>query len=291
MKVNLLLNELSKGMWAMSLEGLYFWAPLAQKLRMGEELKFEFEAGSLLTVFDKNRRIVQPDEDGNYDVPKGSVGVIYMVGVLIKYGDYCMHGADDIVKALDFIESNKNFVGAVVYVDGPGGAVTAIPPFQAFGLRRKKPYVALYEQCCSAHLFTVYSFVDYVMAENDLSANIGSLGITISLRDDSKYLENMGIIKHDIYPEESKDKNLAFRLALEGKYEMIQKEMMAPLAIKFQNVAKAARPNLVEAPGVLTGKTFYTDQAIEFGLTDAVGNMADAMNRVEMLSEMKSLYN
>jgi protease-4 len=290
MKVNLLLNELSKGMWAMSLEGMMFWAPIANKIRMREELNFDFKPGALLTVFDKNRRIVQPDEDGNYNVPKGSIGVVNMVGVLVKHGDICMHGADDIVRALDFIESNPNFKAGVVYMDGPGGAVTAISPFVAFGLRRKKVYVGLYEQCCSAHLYAMYSFTDYVMAENDLSANIGSLGITISLLDDSEYLAKMGIKRHDIYPEESKDKNLAFRLALEGKYEMITTEMMAPLAIKFQNVARAKRPKLKEAPGVLTGKTFYTDKAIEYGLTDSQGSLADAMDRAEMLSEMKSLY-
>jgi protease-4 len=291
MQVNRLLNEVAKGMWAMRLEGLAYWAPMANKLMAGEELKLDISPGVLLTVFDENNREVKPDENGQYQVPKNSVAVVNMEGPLIKYGDWCMYGSDDIVRALDFVESNPNFLGAVAYIDGPGGGVTAIAPFISFGARRKKPYVGLYEQCCSAHLYGMVSFVDHVMAENELSANIGSCGIVLSMRDDKAYLETLGFKFHEVYPDESKDKNLPIRLALEGKYDLIKKEMLSPPAIKFQNAVVAGRPNLKkDAPGVLTGKVFYTDQALEVGLTDSVGSLNDAIDRVRMLSEMRSLY-
>jgi protease-4 len=292
MKSNPLLNDIAKGAWAMSFEGMSFWAPVAHRLMAGEQLKLELNAGSLVTVFDSNNKIVRPDEDGNIeDVPPGSVAVINVVGALIKYGDWCMYGSDDIVRALDMVEANPNYIGAVAYFDGPGGGVSAIPPFISFGLRRKKPYVGLYEQCCSAHLYAMNSFCDYVMAENDLSATIGSIGVVLSFKDNRKYLESIGFVFHEIYPDESKDKNLAFRLALEGKYEMIKKEMMSPLAIKFQNATINSRPNLKkDVPGVITGKTFFTEEAIEYGLTDSMGSLSDAIERVRISSEMKSLY-
>jgi protease-4 len=290
MKSNPLLNDISKGVWAMSFEGLAFWAPIAHKLMAGEQLKLDINPGALMTVYDKDNRVVSPDEDGFMEVPPGSVAVINIVGALIKHGDWCMYGADDIVKALDAVESNPNYIGAVAYFDGPGGGVSAIPPFISFGVRRKKPYVGLYEQCCSAHLYAMYSFVDHVMAENDLSATIGSCGVVLSFKDNRKYLESLGFKFHEIYPDESEDKNLAIRLALEGKYDMIKKEMLSPLAVKFQNAVKAARPNLKDVPGVLTGKTFFTDQAIEHGMADSIGSLADAINRVRIQSEMNSLY-
>lgn len=273
----------------MSFQGLSFWAPIANNLIAGQEVKIDINPGALLSVYDKNNKIVAPDEDGIvHDVPPGSVAAINVIGVLIKYGDYCMYGADDIVAALQRVEANPNFIGAVVYFDGPGGGVSAIPPFIAFGARRTKPYVGLYEQCCSAHLYSMYSFVDHVMAENDLSATIGSIGVVLSFRDNKKYLESIGITTHEVYPDESEDKNLAFRLALEGKYEMIKSEMLSPLAIKFQDAVKAARPKLKNEPGVLTGKTFFTEQAIEFGLVDSMGTMEAAIERVRMMAEMKS---
>lgn len=274
----------------MSFEGMSFWAPLANKLMSGEKLALNLNSNSLITTLDKNNRPVKPDETGYVDVPEGSVAIINIVGVLIKYGDWCTYGSEEIVAALQEVENNPNYVGAVAYFDGPGGGVTAIPPFIRFGVQKKKIYVGLYEQCCSAHLYAMYSFVDHVMAENDLSAHLGSCGIVLSFKDNRKYLESLGFVFHEIYPDESEDKNKAFRLALEGKYDLIKKEMLSPLAIKFQNAVKAARPNLIEAPGVLTGKTFFTEQALEYRLADSSGSMSDAIDRVRILSEMKSLY-
>lgn len=286
-----LLNDISKGTWAITFAGLSFWAPMGQKLITGQGLDLKIEKDALVTVFDKNRRVVRADEDGVLDVPPGSVAVVDMIGLLIKHGDYCMYGADDIIAALDEVEANPNYVGAVLYVDGPGGGVNAIPPFISFGLRRKKPYVGLYEQCCSAHLYSMYQAVDHVMAENSLSATIGSCGVMLSFMDNRKFLESIGYKMHEIYPDESEDKNLAVRLAYEGKYDLIKKEMLSPLAIKFQDAVKSARPNLKsDVAGVLTGKVFYTDDALEYGLTDSMGSLSDAIDKVIMLSEMKSLY-
>lgn len=289
MKSSPLLNDIAKGIWGMSFDGFSFWVPIADKLMRGEQIKLDINAGSLLTVIDKEDKEVMPYEEGKYEVPEGSVAIVNMVGVLIKHGDYCVYGSDDIVRALEFVESEKNFIGAVAYIDGPGGGVSAIPPFVAFGQRKRKTYVGLYDQNCSAHLYSSLSFVDHMMAENDISATIGSCGVVLSFRDNRKYLESLGWKSHEIYPEESEDKNLAFRLALEGKYEKIKKEMLSPLAVKFQNAVKAARPRLkANVPGVLTGKTFFTEEAIEVGLTDSMGTMQDAINRVRMLHEMKN---
>ena len=140
---------------------------------------------------------------------------------------------------------------------------------------RKKPLVALYDGCCSAHLYSMYGTrPDYVMAENDISATIGSIGVVISFADNRKYLSEKGFELHEIYADESSDKNLAFKLALEGKYEKIKEEMLNPLARKFQNDVMLFRPNLKkEVPGVLTGKTFFTDEALEIGFADGVGSL------------------
>ncbi|MHA3788318.1 S49 family peptidase [Flavobacterium hauense] len=278
-------------MWGITFEALSTWAPIAQKIMSGAVLELDLKPGALLTVFDKNKRIVSPDENGHLEVPPGSVAVVDMVGILIKYGDWCTNGATEIVAVLDEIEANPNYIGYVLYGDGPGGAVNAISPFVSFGLRRKKPSVGLYEQLCSAHLYAMLQCVDHLMAENDLSATIGSVGVVLSFKDNRKFLESLGYVIHEIYPDESEDKNLALRLALEGKYDMIKKEMLSPLAIKFQNAVVDTRPKLKKnAPGVLTGKTFYTDQAIEYGLVDSKGSLSDAIDMVHIRHEMKSLF-
>jgi protease-4 len=291
MKINPLVQELSRGLWAMSFEGLNFWGPIAHKILTRETIDNKIKPNAILSVFDSRGQMVARDQDGGINAPKGSVAVIDIKGALLKEGDWCSYGAVEIVNALKAADDNPNIVGSVAYFDGPGGSVSAIAPFVAFGKTKKKPIVGLYDQCCSAHLYAMYSMCDYVIAENDISAVIGSCGIVLSFADNREYLEKLGYKFHEVYPEESKDKNQAFALALEGKYDMIKKEMLSPLAIKFQDAVKAARPNLkLDEPGIITGKTFFTDHAIDIGLTDSKGTLNDAIERVKILSEMNSLY-
>ena len=79
---------------------------------------------------------------------------------------------------------------------------------------------------------------------------------------------------------------MAVKLALEGKYELITTEHLSPLAIQFQNAVREACPNLKEEIGVLTGKTFGADKALEYGMIDAIGSLDQAINRLHILSEL-----
>lgn len=286
-----LLNDIAQGKWMMSFDALASYSRIASKIANGENFDFIKNTKSLLSVYDNNGQRVLPEQNGSINAPKGSVAVIKIEGVLIKESDYCTQGAVDIVKELEAANNNPNIIAIVAYFNGPGGSVSAIPPFLDFANFKKKPIVGLYDQCCSAHLYSMLAISDHVMAENSLSATIGSVGVVLSFVDNRKYLEEKGYVFHEIYPEESKNKNESFLLALEGKYDMIKKEMLSPLAVKFQEAVKKARPNLIEKDGVLTGNTFYTDKALELKLIDGVGNLQQAMNVARMMSEMKTLYN
>ena len=283
-----LLYELSRGVWAMSLEGLKFWGPIANKIMLGEAftLNGEKEPNSLISFIDENGDSIRRGENGQTVIPPNSVAIVDMVGAIIKYGDWCTYGALEIVDALRAADNHPNVIGTVLNVDGPGGSVSAIAPFVEFGKTKKKPVVGLYDQCCSAHLYSMLSCVDHVMASNDISATIGSVGVVLSWTENKKMLEKMGYVFHEVYPEESETKNEAFRLAMDGEYELIKKEMLSPLAINFQNAVKKYRPNLkLDEPGLLTGKTFFTDKALETGLADSLGSLTRAMQVVTILSE------
>jgi protease-4 len=99
----------------------------------------------------------------------------------------------------------------------------------------------------------------------------------------------MGIKFHDIYADQSGDKNKIYKLALEGKYDAIKQEHLNPIAIKFQEAVKANRPNLKEEPGVLTGKTFPADKAVEYGMIDSIGSMREAITMLQMMTELNQV--
>lgn len=285
-----LLSEIAKSVWMISPQGYQFWAPFADRLLNREKIELPArEQIDMLSVFDKNLKPVQRDANGNYNnVPKGSVAMVSISDVLVKNSDWCITGSVDIVKQLQAIEGNSNIVGTVAYFDGPGGSVSAISPFLDFMQKKTKPIVGLYDMCCSAHLYSMLAVSDHIMAENDLSSNIGSVGVMISLIDNREQLKQNGKERHDIYSNFSSEKNLAFRMAMDGDYEAIKTEMLDPIAVKFQDFVKMKRPNLVtKTPGLLTGKTFGAGDALDAKLIDSVGNLERAMLMVQALAEIK----
>jgi protease IV len=286
MQVNKLLMDIMRSEWLMSFEGLTAYAPIAHKIISGESLDIGNKTNAIITILDDNGKKVQKDENNKMIVPAGSVAVIDMIGPVIKYGDFCTYGADEIVNALKMADANPNIIGTVFNVDGPGGSVSAIGPFMDFGANKKKPVIALADQACSLHYWSMCAVADYKMADNNVSAQFGSVGVVSSFADNRKYLENLGYVFHEIYPKESEHKNEAFRLAMDGKYDMIKEEHLSPIAIKFQNAVRAACPNLKEELGVLTGKTFNAEKAVEYGMIDAIGSMDQAIQRLHVMSEL-----
>lgn len=293
MKFNRLALELQRGLWAINPDALSIFGPLAYNIVNGKnEIVENLKPHSCLSYYDNSLNKIKADEDGFVNVPEGSIAVVEMVGVLIKYGDWCTYGADDIVLALEIADNHPNVIGTILKIDGPGGSVSSIGPFVEFGKNKKKPVVGLYDQACSAHLWAMLAVCDHVMADNNISSQVGSIGVVLSWMDNKKYLEDLGYEFHEVYPEESKHKNEAARLAMEGKYDMIKQEMLSPMAIKFQNFVKSKRPNLkTNVTGVLTGKTFGADEALDLGFIDSVGSMKSAREMITILSELNTINN
>jgi protease-4 len=273
----------------MSFEGLLAYMPLAHKIMKGKNIPIVEKTSSLMSIVDHNGKRVLPDINGGLNPPKGSVAVIEMIGPIVKYGGMCSYGAEEIVQAMYAADRNPNIVGTVFKEDGPGGGLSAAGPFLQFAKDKTKPVVAIADQCASLHYMVMCAIADYKMADNDFSSSFGSVGIVFSAIDNRKILEGLGYVFHEVYPDESEHKNETIRLALEGKYDLIKKEELSPAAIRFQDIVRAGCPNLKEEVGVLTGKMFGADKALEYGMIDAIGSLDQAINRVHILSELKSL--
>ena len=289
MKVNNSLMDLMKAEWLLSIAGINMYAEVFHKVITGQEVEFEKSTKSLLSIIDDNGRIVYPDNNGLINAPKGSVAIVDMIGPIMKYGDWWSYGGLEIANALRAADNNPNIIGTVFNVDSPGGAVSAASPFVQFGKTKTKPVVGIGDQVGSLGYWGMCAVCDHKMADNNISASFGSVGIVMSYVDRRKYLESLGYVFHDVYADESEHKNEAWNLMLAGKYELIKKENMSPLAIKFQDTVRSSCPNLIEEIGVLTGKTFGADDALKYGMIDSIGSLDQAINRVHVMSELKSL--
>jgi len=205
-----------------------------------------------------------------------------------------MLGANEVIYQLDFLNNHSNVAAIVGRVDGPGGSVSALPLFQDFATRKKKPIVTLADNSLSLHKFIPDVIADYQMAENNLVSRFGSYGVVSSWQDATAYYEKMGVKFHEEYPDESKHKNeiwRAFKEDEEKGRKMLKEMHLSPMAKDLQAIARAAHPNLIEEEGVLTGRTFRTDDAIKYNMINKQGNMMEAMQMAKALAEAYSINN
>lgn len=228
------------------------------------------------------------DYDGNeYEDFGGSesqqtvVAVIPIKGTMYKYGSWRTYGALDIAEIIIEAAGMENVSAIVLDIDSGGGSTAAIPPLKDAILYAKslgKIVVAHGDMTCSA-AYWIASLCNYIFVNNNLTSTYGSIGVMISFADYKPYFEQLGVVFHEIYADESDQKNKVFTEAEQGKYELIKKEMLSPLAVAFQEEIRANRAGKLVAAtdGILSGKTFTGATIVEIGLADEVGNLSMAI--------------
>lgn len=278
-------TEILRGPWLIEPKTALSYLPLVANILNKTQSDYDPrpEAIGIREVVAPTGESISTDED----IPEGSVGIVNIMGAMIKYGNLCAWGADELVEMCKAYANNDNIVGIVWRMDSGGGSVAAVAPYLDFLKSTNKPVVSLCDMSASANYY-IASGTDHIMAENNISSTFGSIGVMVEFADFREYYEKQGVKLHTIYADQSTHKNLAFQKALEGDYEPLKEEMLNPLAIKFQDFVKANRRNLKMVEGVLNGKMFYAEEALDIGLIDSIGNLDAAIDYVKFLASARS---
>jgi protease-4 len=232
--------------------------------------------------------------DGNpYDrFEKDSVAVIPVSGMMLKESYYWnTYGCDELADLLRLADRSPQITGTLLLIDTPGGTTGATIQLEDALRTRTKPCIGLIDgSCCSGGIY-IASFCDELYAMNRM-CEIGSIGVYCRIIDMREMEKKWGFRIEEIYPPESKYKNLGYREALEGKPERLIREELTPYAIHFQNLIKENRATLdTSVDGILQGRVFYAYDAVANGLIDGIMNLEKATERVLALSESrKSFY-
>jgi len=288
MKGNDNLLSVFDAMWAISPNAYYEYMPLfaniiANGVQVGER---EVDASVNYLLTEEGEKVSYSE-----NTPPNAIGVVNLIGPMVKYGNWWFWGADELVAMLQRFENDPNISGTILNIDSGGGSVKAVPVFESFFKKKKKPVVSIADTSASAALW-VQSYTDYKMAANNISAQFGSVGVMAHFMTYQKYLKDLGITEHTIYSNYSEDKNKAFELAMEGKYKLIKEEHLDPLALKFQDDIKSNLPKLdLNVEGIITGKMFYADAALEHGFIQEIGNMQRAVEVVKELAAVHTFMN
>ena len=228
------------------------------------------------------------------DAPEGSTAIIPIRGTLIKYGTLCSYGTEEYAEIIREAANEPNISSIVLDCHSGGGAVDAIAPLVdaiADCKRKNKGCVAAVDLCASA-MYYAACHCDSIICTNNISSELGSIGVMMSFADYAKYYENMGIKVHTIYSNLSDYKNAPYEAALKGEYDKIKTEELDPLARQFQATVKKRRCNLkLDTEGILSGRMFYADEAVRVGLADEVGTIQTAIQRSREIEATTLIHN
>lgn len=208
--------------------------------------------------------------------------VLPIKGTMLKYGTLCSYGMDEIAYYTKYFAAREDTSAIVLDIDTGGGATNSVPPMLEaieFVKSNNKPVVAHVDYACSAGQW-VAAACDQIFLDNKQVSTVGSIGVMISMLDMIPYYEEKGAKYHEVYADQSGDKNLAFQKFLKGEYDQIKEEMLNPLAVQFQTAIKESRGSKLklDTPGLLTGATFTGQKAIDVGLADQFGTLQHAIN-------------
>lgn len=208
--------------------------------------------------------------------------VLPVKGTMLKYGTMCTYGMDEIAYYTKHFAAREDVSAIVWDVDTGGGATNSVPPMleaAEFVKSKNKPLIAHVDYACSAGQW-IASACDQIFLDNKQVSTVGSIGVMITMLDMIPYYEEKGAKYHEVYADQSPDKNLAFQKFLKGEYDQIKSEMLNPLALHFQEAIKTNRGEKLklDAPGLLTGAVFTGQDAVDVGLADRFGTLQESIN-------------
>jgi ClpP class serine protease len=284
---DLFLQEIFTSVLMLRDTGIHAIENMVQSIMEGKEIKTD-ESGAR-----KIAGISIPDTSGSdnpyNEFSENSIAVIPIIGMMLKYGYWWRPGMDDLAEMIRLADGSPKIAGTVLLVNTPGGTTESVIQLEDAMRNRTKPSVGLIDgQCCSGGIYAA-SFCDELYAMNRM-CEVGSIGTYAQLIDTREAEKKWGYKIEQIYPPESKYKNLSYREAIDGKPERIIREELTPYAVHFQNIIRENRKKLDQSiEGILEGRIFYAYDAVENGLIDGIMNMQQTVERVKSLANDKNI--
>jgi signal peptide peptidase SppA len=214
---------------------------------------------------------------------EGSIAVIDINGPIMKYDNCGDAGSKTFESLVNQANSNPNIKGIVFQISSGGGEVAGTQSLANTIKNVSKPTVTVAEDLMASAAYWIGSSTDYIFA-NSGTTQIGSIGTMASFKDMRPMWEAQGIKFHEIYATASSEKNKDYADALAGNYDPIIKNILNPLNTEFLNSVKANRKDKINADMTLKGQMYTANDAIKYGLIDAIGNLNDAIVKINELA-------
>ncbi len=284
-----LISALTRGLWAIEPSAADGFLPLVNTIVKGQELPKELNGEetklSLYAVAADHGLVAR---HGSYDdVPQGSVAIISIRGPIMKYDGWCSYGTMSLAQQVREADAHPNVIGTLLEWDSPGGMVSYAQTFSDIVKNTKKPVVSfINDGMMASAAYWIASGSDEIIASQTID-NIGSIGVYTTLADWHKYYESQGLRVIDVYADQSTEKNLDVKEALDNDNPTpLKLEFLNPVADKFISTVTTNRAGRLDSKkgNPFKGKLYMSPEALEIGLIDRIGSMESAIQRVHDLS-------
>lgn len=266
------LSDIRRGQWFVhDYESLL---PLALSFLRGERIP----DGTPLGAFEFSTVEAITADVESTETNSAKVAVIPIIGVITKYDSWCNYGAITYSQAITRAAADPQVIAVVLDIDSGGGASNAIAPLKEAirNIQAQGKPIIVHADLCGSLAYWVASQCDAIFCDNALST-VGSIGGYCEFVDDKNKLEKEGYTVVSVYADESPDKNLPYRQAIEGDTTLLRAELSHSISQLHQDV-RAGRPQLrADAAGVLTGAMFHPEQAQELGMINGVATLQECI--------------
>lgn len=221
------------------------------------------------------------------DMPENSILVVPISGPIFKEGFCGSAGALDYAQAINQAYANPKIIGTIQLVDSPGGQLSGTPTLYDAIRNPAKPSITLVHDGMMASAALWLSAGSTKIYASQPTDQIGSIGVFVTLRDNSQAMEKAGYKTIHVYSDLSPDKNKTYREALAGNTKLLREDLNRAAGL-FHAAVKTGRGDRlkeVEKDGAdpFKGGMFYADDAIQLGLIDGYSSLEAAVTEINEL--------
>ena len=241
------------------------------------------------TVFSNRGEILYltgDPEDGNpfNKWVSGSIAVIPLSGIMLKETYWWGNGVDDIAELIRLAYLSDKISAVIIKANTPGGSTDSLYRIQEVLSEKLKPTFGYIDGMCASCGYVALSYTDKIYAINKM-VSVGGIGVYARMVVPNK--ENSMYKVIEVYPEESKDKNLEVREAVKGNEKPL-KEELSKLALYIRDTVKGNRPGISD--DTMTGKLYYGYEAESLGMIDGIKKLSDLISEIEKLTETRKQF-
>lgn len=255
--MNPLLRTLISSAWAIDNTYAVSVNPLMQRLFSGENVDLSNLVNSSSDV-----ELISANYSGL------NIAVIEIEDVLMRE-DWCGEMGTESIDNLLKEYAENNSIGAVILsFNSPGGQSEYIENVAKTIAEYPKPIVSYVSGTCASAAYWMASSSDaiFTSAKTD---KVGSIGTMISYyKVNPESLDQPRYIQVNVYASRSIDKNKAYDEMINGEHERVIKEVLDPMNAVFLENVQTGRVSIDAS--TLTGKMYYSNDAIKLGLIDGI---------------------